>query len=35
MAVLFSKVTVSADNGANESFLCGGIRKEKTTFKNG
>lgn len=22
MAVLFSKVTVSADNGANESFLC-------------
>ena len=35
MAVLFSKVTVSADNGANESFLCGGIPEKKTTLKIG
>ena len=34
MAVLFSKVTVSADNGAKESFLCGGIPKREDHLKN-
>lgn len=34
MAVLFSKVTVSADNGAKESFLCGGIPEREDNLKN-
>ena len=34
MAVLFSKVTVSADNGAKESFLCSGIPEREDNLKN-
>mgnify|MGYP004529046879 FL=1 len=34
MAVLFSKVTVTADNGAKESFLCGGIPEREDNLKN-
>lgn len=34
MAVLFSQVTVSADNGSKESFLCSGIPKREANLKN-
>lgn len=34
MAVLFSKVTVLADNGAKESFLCSGIPKREEDFEH-
>ena len=34
MAVLFSQVTVSADNGSKESFLCSGIPKREEDFEH-
>lgn len=34
MAVLFSQVTVSADNGPKETFLCSGIPKREANLKN-
>lgn len=34
MAVLFSQVTVSADNGSKETFLCSGIPKREEDFEN-
>ena len=34
MAVLFSQVIVSADNGSKESFLCSGIPKREANLKN-
>ena len=34
MAVLFSHITISADNGSTETFLCGGIPENETDFEN-
>ena len=34
MAVLFSHITISADNGSTETFLCGGIPDKETDFDN-
>lgn len=34
MAVLFSHITISADNGSTETFLCGGIPDKESDFDN-
>ena len=34
MAVLFSHITLSADNGSTETFLCGGIPDKESDFEN-
>lgn len=34
MALLFSHITISADNGSTETFLCGGIPKSEDDFEN-
>lgn len=34
MAVLFSKVTISAGNGAADTFLCGGVPKSEYDLEN-
>lgn len=33
MAVLFSQITISADNGAADTFLCGGIPTKEEDLK--
>lgn len=34
MAVLFSHITLSAENGSTETFLCGGIPKNESGLEN-
>ena len=34
MAVLFSHITLSADNGSTETFLCGGIPDKESDLEN-
>ena len=34
MAVLFSHITLSVDNGSTETFLCGGIPDNESAFEN-
>ena len=34
MAVLFSHITISADNGSTETFLFGGIPDKESDFEN-
>lgn len=34
MAVLFSNILLSADNGSTDSFLCGGIPDKAEDFEN-
>ncbi len=34
MAVLFSHITISADNGSTETFLCGGVPGNESDFEN-
>lgn len=34
MAVLFSHVTISAENGSADSFLCGGIPDSESDLEN-
>ena len=34
MAVLFSHITLSADNGSTETFLCGGIPENEDGLEN-
>ena len=34
MAVLFSHITLSADNGSADTFLCGGIPDKAEDFEN-
>ena len=34
MAVLFSHITLSADNGSTETFLCSGIPNKEEDFEN-
>ena len=34
MAVLFSHITLSAENGSTETFLCGGIPDNESAFEN-